>query len=189
MNGRSFFKRFYFIAYSLSKIFKVLPSFFVWFLWDVISPFRGKMAVLTRYCLLAGRAKKFGSNIYIGRSVNLKNVEHLSIGDNVSVHDSCYLDALGRLEIGYNVSIAHHTSILTFNHTWDDTALPIKYNPVQKAPVIINDDVWIGCGVRIMPGVVIGTRSIIAAGSVVTRDVPPGVIVAGVPARVIKSII
>lgn len=189
MNGRLFFKRFFFIASALSKIFKILPSFLVWFLWDILSPFRGKTAVLSRYCIMAGRAKTFGVNIYMGRSVCLKNVEHLSIGDNVSIHDACYLDALGGLEIGNNVSIAHHTSILTFNHTWEDASLPIKYNPVQTAPVIINDDVWVGCGVRIMPGVTIGTRSVIAAGSVVTRDVPPGVIVAGVPAKVIKSIL
>jgi acetyltransferase-like isoleucine patch superfamily enzyme len=189
MNGRLFFKKFSFITSAIARLFKVLPSFITWFLWDLISPFRGKIAVLIRYCILAGRTEKSGTNIYVGRSVTLKNIDLMSIGDNVSIHDSCYVDALGGLKIGCNVSIAHHTSIITFNHTWLDASLPIKYNPVEKAIIVIEDDVWVGCGVRIMPGVVIGTRSIIAAGSVVTRDVPPGVIVAGVPAKVIKSII
>ncbi|MNV87161.1 Galactoside O-acetyltransferase [compost metagenome] len=55
--------------------------------------------------------------------------------------------------------------------------------------VEIDDDVWIGCGVRVMPGIVIGKRAVVAAGSVVTRDVPPDTVVAGVPAKVIKRLV
>lgn len=189
MNGRMFFKYFSFLILVVSASFKLLPSFVVWFLWDLVSPFGGKLAVLLRYCIVSGRAKQFGQNIYFGKSVVLKNPAEFSVGNNVSIHDSCYLDAIGGLKIGADVSIAHQTSIITFNHTWSDMSQPIKYNPIEKAPVIIEDDVWIGCGVRILPGVVIGKRSIIAAGSVVTNDVPPGVIVAGVPAKIIKSIV
>lgn len=189
MNGRLFFKHFYFVASAISSLFRILPSFVVVFFWDLTSPFGGKVAIFLRYCLLARRAKNFGLNIYFGRTVTVKNTQGLSVGNNVSIHDACYLDAVGGLNIGNNVSIAHQTSIITFNHTWEDVTQPIKYNPIQTASVVISDDVWVGCGVRIMPGVTIGKRAVIAAGSVVTRDVPAGVIVAGVPARIIKEII
>lgn len=188
MNGRDFFKRFSFVTDFSAKFFKVVPRSVSDFIWDLTFPFGGKFAAFTRYSILSGRLKKHGLNIYVGRAAVLKNMESMSIGDNVSIHESCYIDAAGGLEIGNDVSIAHHTSILTFDHTWSDPLQPIKYNPIRKSQVIIHDDVWIGCGVRIMSGVVIGTRSVVAAGSVVTHDVPPGMIVAGVPAKIIKSV-
>lgn len=141
-------------------------------------------AILLACCLI----KKIGDNIYFGRSAVLKNPNLISLGNNVSIHDFCYIDAAGGLSIGKNVSIAHGASILTFNHTWNDESLPIKYNPVEFSEVVIEDDVWIGCGVRVMPGVRIGSRSVIAAGAAVTKDVRAGCIVAGVPAKVLKRI-
>ena len=126
--------------------------------------------------------------VYVGSFVTLKNFDKISIGSNVSIHDSCYIDGLGGCFIGNNVSIAHQSSILTFNHTWSDINLPIKYNPVLMSTVFIADDVWIGCGVRIMPGVSIGTRSVVAAGAVVVYDVPSNCLVGGVPAKVIKKL-
>lgn len=189
MSGRDFFRLFSVFIGLLSFSFMVVPGFLIFLLWDIISPFGGKVSVLVRYCIVAKRFKCIGSNVYFGRFVTLKNMRGASFGNNVSIHDSCYIDALGGLELGNDVSIAHHSSILTFNHTWSNHSLAIKYNPIKCAPVKINNDVWIGCGVRIMPGVEIGARSIVAAGSVVTRNVPSGVIVAGVPAKVIKSIV
>ncbi|WP_442965123.1 acyltransferase [Pseudomonas sp. ESBL1] len=189
MSGRDFFERFSIFINVLSSFFLVFPGFIITLLWDIVSPFSGRVSILVRYCVMAKRFKCIGSNVYFGRFVILRNTRGASFGSNISIHDSCYIDAIGGLEIGNDVSIAHHTSILTFNHTWSNHRLAIKYNPIECAPVKINDDVWIGCGVRIMPGVEIGARSIIAAGSVVTRSVPPGVIVAGVPAKVVKSIV
>jgi len=133
-------------------------------------------------------AGSYSRNVYFGSRVVFKNIQNSHIGENVSIHDFCYVDALGGIDIGDNVSIAHSSSIITFNHTWDDLSLPIKYNPVEFGKVIIKNDVWIGCGVRIMPGVVIGERSVIAAGAVVVKDVPPRSVVAGVPAKLIKNI-
>lgn len=110
------------------------------------------------------------------------------MGNNVSIHDFCYIDAVGGITVGDNVSIAHGSSLISFNHGWNDASLPIKYNPVTQAPIVIEDDVRVGCGVRIMPGVVLGSRSVIAAGSVVVKDVPPNTLVGGIPAKVIKNI-
>lgn len=134
MNGRMLFKYFSFLIWVVSACFKMLPSFVAWFLWDLVSPFGGKVAVLLRYCIVSGRAKHFGKNIYFGKTVVLKNPAEFSVGNNVSIHDSCYLDAIGGLKIGADVSIAHQTSIITFNHTWSDMSQPIKYNPIEKAP-------------------------------------------------------
>ncbi|TRO10077.1 acyltransferase [Ectopseudomonas mendocina] len=188
MNGREFFGRFGFIVRKISILLSVFPEGFVSFIVACFSSFGGRWASLLRYVLLSGRFESCGSNVYLGPGLTLKGLSRLVVGDNVSIHDYSYLDAQGGLTIGDNVSIAHHVSILTFNHTWSDLERPIKYNPVVTEGVVIESDVWIGCGVRIMPGVIIGRRSVIAAGAVVTKNIPSGVIVAGVPARVIKLI-
>lgn len=92
----------------------------------------------------------------------------------------------GGIEIGNDVSIAHQTSILSANHTWEDESIPIKYNAVAFQPVHIENDVWIGCGCRILCGVKIHSRSVVAAGAVVCKDVESHTAVGGVPARVLK---
>ena len=145
--------------------------------------------MLIRYAYLKSLAKFVGANVYVGRFVIFKSIEMVSFGSNLSIHDFCYIDATGGIEIGNNVSIAHQCSLISFNHTWSDLSIPIKYNIIEKGRILIEDDVWIGCGVRVMPGVRIGKRSVIAAGSIVISDVPAGVVMAGVPARIIKNII
>lgn len=127
--------------------------------------------------------------MFIGQNVEIRCWQMLSLGNNVSIHRGCYLDASGGIEVGDDVSIAHQTSILSANHTWDDPMIPIKENPVKLESVIIQNDVWIGCGCRIMSGVTVFSRSVVAAGSVVTKDVPSHTLVGGVPAKQIKVII
>ena len=187
--GRFLFSKFWIFIKLFVYLFKVFPNFIKSFMWSIFSPFRGFFSVFIRYLIFSSQVNTFGKNTYIGSGVVLKCCNKISVGQNLSIHDGCYIDASGSLTIGDEVSIAHHTSILTFNHTWVDTSQPIKYNPVELSSVVIEDDVWIGCGVRIMPGVTIGKRSVIAAGSVVTKDVAAGTMVAGVPARKIKDIV
>ncbi len=127
-----------------------------------------------------------GNNVSISQGVFLRGIGNISIGENVSIHPMCYIDGTGGLKIGDNVSIAHASSILTTNHAWDDMDIPIKYNKITYGVVTIESDVWIGCGCRILAGINIASRSIVAAGAVVDKNVEPNVIVGGVPARVIK---
>jgi acetyltransferase-like isoleucine patch superfamily enzyme len=129
-----------------------------------------------------------GVNVYISRFVILKNIEKISFGDNVSIHEFSYLDGLGGIFIGDNVSIAHNASIISFEHTYDLLEFPIKYNPLITKSIEIADDVWIGCGVRILGGTLIGSRTIVAAGSVVKGQLTNNSIYAGVPAKLKKSI-
>lgn len=82
--------------------------------------------------------------------------------------------------------IAAHTVIIPADHEYGDLETPIMYQEEIRKGIKIEDDVWIGCGVRILDGVVIGKGSVVGAGSVVTRSVPPFSVVVGVPAKVIK---
>ena len=141
-----------------------------------------------RYILLKNLAQKLGESVYIGPYVTIKCPENLSIGDNVSIHCFTYIDASGKVTIGKNVSIAHNCSLISFEHTYDEPSLPIKDNPCRHEPICIKDDVWLGCGVRILAGVTIYNRSICAAGCVVTKSFTNNVILGGIPAKIIKTI-
>lgn len=182
MTGRQLFK-------SIDRIPLIVYIFsFLYSICFKISQFYKLGGVILKYCYYKGKFKQCGSNVAIFYGVIIKHPQKISVGNNVSVHPLCYLDGEGGISIGDNVSIAHNVSILSFNHTWQDPNIPIKYNPKSFAPVSIGNDVWIGCGVRIMAGVHVTERSILAAGSVVTKDcLIPG-IYGGVPAKLIKPI-
>ena len=90
----------------------------------------------------------------------------------------------GGISIGDDVLIGHNTVIATLNHVED----PDKRGDMVPAPVRIGDKVWIGANATILPGVTVGEGAVIAAGAVVTKDVAPRTVVAGVPARMIKTI-
>lgn len=94
-----------------------------------------------------------------------------------------------RIVIGKNSTLAYGTTILTSaNPNGPKNKLAALYPPI-KAPVIIGDNVWVGANATILPGVTIGEMSVVAAGSVVTKSVPPGVLVAGNPAIIKKKLI
>ena len=188
ISGRLLFQKTKIIVRFFSFPFYLLPRFLIVFLWDLTSKYSQLPFIAFRYLMLKRMCLQCGDNVRIGANVRIINWHCLTIGDNVSIHDNCYLDAGGGILIGDNVSIAHATSILSFEHTWGDNNLPIKYNPTKLLRVKICDDVWVGCGVRILGGVEIKSRSIVAAGAVLTKDFDSNVIVAGVPARVVKTI-
>lgn len=94
---------------------------------------------------------------------------------------------IGTVTIGSAVRIASYAVLVGENHGTDDLELPIAIQPLTSSGVTIEDDVWIGANTTIVDGVTVGSHSVVAAGAVVTRDVPPWSIVAGVPARVIRD--
>lgn len=187
-HGRELFRRYRPLLNALSRGAKALPRELSANAWNLSNLLPEQPGAGVRYSLMKAEAKNCGDNVFIGPYVVIKGTNELSIGSNVSIHASCYVDASGGVTIGNDVSIAHATSILAADHTWGNPDTPIKYNPVKWAPVVIEDDVWIGCGVRILSGVTIGRRCVIAAGAVVTRNVPPGTLSGGVPARPLKTI-
>lgn len=189
MKGSKIFKKFSFLLKLLTVVMAVVPEFIKQFLWNCSSPFSGIVALAIRYSILKSSCLACGDNVYVGANVIIKGIRQLEVGNNVSIHTGCYLDASGGINIGSEVSIAHHCTIMSFNHTWDDPFVAIKYNPVIYKSVKIANDVWIGCAARIMPGVMINNRSVIAAGAVVVSDVESNTLVGGVPARKIKRLI
>ncbi len=122
------------------------------------------------------------SNIYGGEiGVGLK------VGNNSNIGPYSYIGCSGYIEIGNNVMISPRVSIYAENHVYDNPNLLLKEQGVKVEFVIIEDDCWIAANSIILAGVTIGTGSVIAAGSVVTKSVPAYSIVAGVPAKVIGS--
>lgn len=113
-------------------------------------------------------------------------------GDNVNIGYDCHIGCVNKVIIGNNVLMA--SKIFITDHFHGDTSNEsLKFSPnlrkvISKGPVVIEDNVWIGEGVAIMPNVRIGENSIIGANSVVTKDIPKNSVVVGVPSRVIKNI-
>ena len=108
------------------------------------------------------------------------------IGDHtrIGLHNTI----IGPVEIGNHVNLAQGITVTALNHNFSDTNKRIDEQGVSTNPVTIEDDVWVGANAVILPGVTIGEHCVIAAGAVVTKDVPPHSLVAGVPAKVIKQI-
>lgn len=135
-----------------------------------------------------------GNNVTILRNTviectgNIKNMgEGLVIGNNVGIAQNCFIQVRGKVIIGSDVMFGPNVSIFSENHGFTDLDIPMISQATTRGTVIIENDVWLGTRSIILAGVRIGKGSIIAAGALVNRDIPPYSIVAGVPAKVIKS--
>ncbi len=166
---------------------RIIPNKIHWKWYKVIRTHDNNIAVFMRYIILKNCAKSCGDNVAVFSNVYLNDVKNLEIGNNVSIHPMCYFTATGGIEIGNDVSIAHNTSIMSEEHIFTDVAVPIKDQGKSFDKVVIKDNVWIGCGVRILSDVTINSGSIVAAGAVVTKDVDEYSVYGGVPAKKIKD--
>lgn len=126
-----------------------------------------------------------GSNVYIGHYSILRGYEgkELVIGDNTWIGQLCYINAAGGVRIGSTVGIGPGVKIMSSKHSEEGRCVPVLLCELEFAPVTIEDDCDIGMGAIILPGMTIGRGSIVGAGAVVTHNVEPYSIVAGVPAR------
>lgn len=143
------------------------------------------------------KAMSFGINFTTGKycrietNRNNRTIKSLRIGNNVQINDFVHISAWEQVVIGNDVLIASKVYISDVSHgnmkeqNYDITIAPIKQKLYCK-PVHIGDKVWVGESVCILPGVTIGECSIIGAGSVVTKSIPPYSIAVGTPAKVIK---
>lgn len=142
-----------------------------------------------------------GHNFSTGQLLRLEAHSHwagvsfspeIIIGDNVHIEDNVQISSINKVVIGNNVLIASNVYISDHSHgniSAEDIKLPPKQRPlVSKGPVIIGNNVWVGYGAVIMPGVEIGDNCIIGANAVVTKSFPENCVIAGVPAKIIKKI-
>ena len=132
-------------------------------------------------------AKRFVTSC--GKNVNFEHgaifSSKLIIGDNSGIGVNCHCS--GKITIGNDVMMGPECIILSRNHAFSRTDIPMRLQGFEEEKeCVIGNDVWIGRRVMIMPGVRIGNGCIIAAGAVVTKDVPDYAIVGGVPARIIR---
>jgi tetrahydrodipicolinate N-succinyltransferase len=109
-------------------------------------------------------------------------MDKLVIGQDAYINRNTMVDAHEHVEIGRNCIIGPHCYITDGNHGMA-AGESVQSQPMQANPVIMEDDVWLGAGVIILSGIRIGQGAVVGAGAVVTKDVPPNTIVAGVPAR------
>ena len=110
--------------------------------------------------------------------------KNIKIGKDVFVNSGCCFQDQGGVTLGDGCLVGHNVVFATLDHD----KRPERRGDMTAAPIVVGKDVWIGAHATILKGVTIGDGAIVAAGAVVTRDVPPNTIVAGVPARVVKTI-
>ena len=157
----------------------------------------GKFLKIGNYCYISALGRKgivFGNNVSIGAfsrvivSTSLNNLgDRIIIGNNVGIGEYAYLGGAGGLEIGDECIIGQYLSCHPENHNYQDLSIAIRHQGVTRKGIKIENNCWIGSKVTILDGVTIGSGSIIAAGSVVTKSFPENSIIGGVPAKLIKT--
>lgn len=162
---------------------------FIYFLY--ISIFRFTPEIYRPYAIVSPLLRRKMVSFFVNKSGKLIRVKRnadismfIEIGDFSELGTNCIIQS--NTYIGRNVIMGPDVKIYTKNHRFESLEIPIQYQGHSEEKVIIGNDVWIGANVVILPGVTVEEHSIIAAGSVVTKDVPSFAIVGGVPAKVIK---
>ncbi len=133
---------------------------------------------------------EIGDNVYFGHHTQIKGhpAGKMKIGNNCWIGPNCFIQSPGTIKIGDNVGMGANVIVITSQHDLSSPEEIIINKPLQFKKVIIEDNVDIGAGAVILPGVSIGKGSMIGAGSVVTRDVPPKTVVAGNPAKILRTL-
>lgn len=140
---------------------------------------------LWRAAYWRARGAKIGNGSKISFNVQIENPQKITIGTSTIIAHDTILDGRAGLTIGNDVLVGFHSKLLTLTHNFSDPSILIRKQGFSGDPIQLGNDVWIGTSVIILPGIKISDGSIIGAGSVVTKDVPPYVIVGGSPAKII----
>lgn len=140
-----------------------------------------------RRSMLEGLLGEIGENVTIWTPFNCVYGENIQLGKNVFINLNCMLIDNNRIEIGDNGMLGPGVQIYTAAHPLDAASRDQRWEVTK--PVTIGSSVWIGGSAILLPGVTIGDKAVIGAGAVVTKNVPPSVVVAGNPARIIREIV
>ncbi|MCK9204099.1 MAG: acyltransferase [Bacteroidales bacterium] len=162
-----------------------------WVIWFV-NPFyhhKGKHSLIrksTRMDLLPFNNFHLGDDSTVEDFTVINNgVGDIYIGDRTRIGIGCTL--IGPVSVGNDVGVAQGVVMTALNHNYEDISKPTSKQGVSTAPIIIEDEVWLGANCVILPGITVGKHSVIAAGSVVTKNIPPYSVAFGNPARVIRQ--
>lgn len=131
--------------------------------------------------------KKIGKGVEIMGGVRIMGPQNVEIGNDVLINLDTKIAGQRGVKIGNHVSIGFNVNLVTQNHAYQDPSIPIKNQGYFGGPITIEDDVWLGANVVILPGVTVKKGSIVGANSVVSKDVEPYTIVGGIPAKLIKK--
>ena len=154
--------------------------------WDNERMLRNKM-VGSLYVAEDAMLRVDAFDVYAGSRINVNMGAKLVLGSGYMNHD-CVIDCFDSISIGHHVVISERVVLRdSDNHSIQDAGDTVSDRSAETAPIVIGDHVWIGMNVIVLKGVTIGEGAIVAAGSVVNKDVPAHCLVGGVPARVIKT--
>lgn len=129
---------------------------------------------------------EMGARVFVLKGVVFASPKGIKIGHDVSINHNASLDGHGGLKIGSYSMIGPNSIILTSNHGFKEPLVPMTCQDVVCGPVVLEEDVWIGANVVVLPNVHISRGAIVGANAVVTKDVEAYSIVGGVPAKFIK---
>ena len=133
------------------------------------------------------RVMAIGDGAVILAGFAVRNPQGVTIGRRFYCNHNLFVQGAGGVRIGDDVIIGPNVSIFSENHEFRSRDIPINQQGTRRAPVLIGNDVWIGAGATILPGVTVGNGCVVAAGAVVTKSFPDFSVVGGVPARLISS--
>ena len=139
---------------------------------------------------LSKEGVSIGDNVSIGKNAIIECTgvirelgEGLVIGNNVGIAQNAFIQVRGKVVIGNDIIFGPNVSIFSETHNFTNPDIPIRLQGETRIGVTIKDGAWLGAGCTILDGVTVGKNSVVAAGAVVTRDVPDGAVVGGVPAK------
>lgn len=132
--------------------------------------------------------KSFGKNVQIRDGVTIKYPSEIELGDNIKIGQHCFFVGKGGLKIGSNALIGAGTKIITSNHNFEETDVPISDQGLSFLPVLIEEDVWFGFDVKVLGGSVIRKGCVVATNSVVNqKEFDEYSILGGTPAKLIRK--
>ncbi len=141
----------------------------------------------TRAMMFGLHYKNFKNQVLVMPRCSFENVRNTTFGKYIFINRECIFSTPDGITIGNYVMIGSRCIFASVTHGFSDWKTPMIFQKVTVKPIVIEDDVWIGANVTVQGGVRIGRGSIVAAGAVVSKDVPPFSIVGGIPAKVMKD--
>jgi len=181
---------------KMGKFKEHIPLSIKRFYWDALQEFKvwqtyliflvpGKIGQKIRAWYLKKICGACGSPVFVDHNVIISSPEKLFLGNNVGIGAGAFITAGGKVTVGNYVGIGPDAKIWSVNHIFKDPHTPWMEQGAESKEVIVGNDVWIGAGSIIKPGVNIGDGAIISAGTVLSKSIPPFALVAGNPGRVV----